>query len=328
MSQLSTFSIVLFRFECSFILKLWWNSLLIKLKELLKKTSELFYIGSTDKLPPPLSREEEEYYVLQASDGDIFARDKLVEHNLRLVVFLAKKYENTGVDLEDLVSIGTIGLMKGVKTFSSDKNIKLATYASRCIDNEILMFLRKNKKVKGEISFEESLSFDADGNELHLEDVLGTDKDVVTKPLEDDLNKRIMIEEIDKLNTRDREIIIMRYGLFDQEEKTQKEVADILGISQSYISRIEKRVIKRLKNIVKCWIIILFLILFSCALLVKWYNEAMVRINCKFDSYLGHQIDWYSNYIENYKGKNLKKVLFYAIMNVSRELEYNKKGNT
>lgn len=225
--------------------------ILIKLKELLKKTSELFYIGSTDKLPPPLSREEEEYYVLQASDGDIFARDKLVEHNLRLVVFLAKKYENTGVDLEDLVSIGTIGLMKGVKTFSSDKNIKLATYASRCIDNEILMFLRKNKKVKGEISFEESLSFDADGNELHLEDVLGTDKDVVTKPLEDDLNKRIMMEEIDKLNTRDREIIIMRYGLFDQEEKTQKEVADILGISQSYISRIEKRVIKRLKNIVR-----------------------------------------------------------------------------
>ena len=226
--------------------------ILIKLKELLKKTSELFYIGSTDKLPPPLSREEEEYYVLQASDGDIFARDKLVEHNLRLVVFLAKKYENTGVDLEDLVSIGTIGLMKGVKTFSSDKNIKLATYASRCIDNEILMFLRKNKKVKGEISFEESLSFDADGNELHLEDVLGTEADVVTKPLEDDLNKRIMMEEIDKLNTRDREIIIMRYGLFDREEKTQKEVADILGISQSYISRIEKRVIKRLKNIVKC----------------------------------------------------------------------------
>ena len=226
--------------------------ILIKLKELLKKTSELFYIGSTDKLPPPLSREEEEYYVLQAEDGDIFARDKLVEHNLRLVVFLAKKYENTGVDLEDLVSIGTIGLMKGVKTFSSDKNIKLATYASRCIDNEILMFLRKNKKVKGEISFEESLSFDADGNELHLEDILGTDKDVVTKPLEDNLNKRIMMEEIDKLNTRDREIIIMRYGLFNQEEKTQKEVADILGISQSYISRIEKRVIKRLKNIVKC----------------------------------------------------------------------------
>jgi len=223
-----------------------------KLKEILSKFSEIFYIGSTDKLPPPLSKDEEEYYVTMASDGDIFARDKLIEHNLRLVVFLAKKYENTGVDLEDLVSIGTIGLMKGVKTFSSDKNIKLATYASRCIDNEILMFLRKNKKVKGEVSFEESLSFDADGNELHLEDVLGTDKDIVTKPLEDDLNKRLMMEEIDKLSERDREIIIMRYGLFNHPEKTQKEVADILGISQSYISRIEKKVIRRLRNIVKC----------------------------------------------------------------------------
>ena len=226
--------------------------ILDKIKELFNRVGELFYIGSTDKLPPPLSRDEEEYYINMASDGDQFARDKLIEHNLRLVVFLAKKYENTGVDLEDLVSIGTIGLMKGVKTFSSDKNIKLATYASRCIDNEILMFLRKNKKVRGEVSFEESLSFDADGNELHLEDVLGTDKDVVTKPLEDNLNKKLMMEEIDRLNSRDREIIIMRYGLFNTPEKTQKEVADILGISQSYISRIEKKVIKRLKNIVKC----------------------------------------------------------------------------
>ena len=226
--------------------------LINKLKDIFSKLSEVLYIGSTDKLPPPLDKDEEEYYILQASDGDTFARDKLIEHNLRLVVFLAKKYENTGVDLEDLVSIGTIGLMKGVKTFSSDKNIKLATYASRCIDNEILMFLRKNKKVKGEVSFEESLSFDADGNELHLEDVLGTDKDIVTKPLEDDLNKRLMMEEIERLSERDREIIIMRYGLFNHPEKTQKEVADILGISQSYISRIEKKVIKRLKTIVKC----------------------------------------------------------------------------
>ena len=223
-----------------------------KIKEMFSKVGELFYIGSTDKLPPPLPKDEEEYYINMASDGDEFARDKLIEHNLRLVVFLAKKYENTGVDLEDLVSIGTIGLMKGVKTFSSNKNIKLATYASRCIDNEILMFLRKNKKVRGEVSFEESLSFDADGNELHLEDVLGTDADVVTKPLEDDLNKRLMMEEIDKLNKRDNDIIIMRYGLFNTPEKTQKEVADILGISQSYISRIEKKVIRRLKNIVKC----------------------------------------------------------------------------
>ncbi len=222
------------------------------IKEWFNKAGELFYIGSTDKLPPPLSKEEEEYFVNMASDGDQFARDKLIEHNLRLVVFLAKKYENTGIDLEDLVSIGTIGLMKGVRTFSSDKNIKLATYASRCIDNEILMFLRKNKKVRGEVSFEESLSFDADGNELHLEDVLGTEADVVTKPLEDDLNKKLMMDEIERLNNRDKEIIIMRYGLFNREEKTQKEVADILGISQSYISRIEKKVIKRLKNIVKC----------------------------------------------------------------------------
>lgn len=223
-----------------------------KIKRLFSKVGQIFYIGSTDKLPPPLSKEEEEYYVIMAEDGDNFARDKLIEHNLRLVVFLAKKYENTGVDLEDLVSIGTIGLMKGVKTFSGDKNIKLATYASRCIDNEILMFLRKNKKVRGEVSFEESLSFDADGNELHLEDVLGTEKDIVTKPLEDNLNKKLMMEEINRLNKRDKEIIIMRYGLFNHPIKTQKEVADILGISQSYISRIEKKVIKRLKNIVKC----------------------------------------------------------------------------
>ncbi len=228
------------------------NKLLEKIRKIFIKVGEVFYVGSTDKLPPPLSKEEEEYYVEMSKDGDLHARDKLIEHNLRLVVFLAKKYENTNVDLEDLVSIGTIGLMKAVKTFSNDKNIKLATYASRCIDNEILMFLRKNKKVRGEVSFEESLSFDADGNELHLEDVLGTDADIVTKPLEEDLNKKIMMEEINKLKERDKEIIIMRYGLFNHPEKTQKEVADILGISQSYISRIEKKVIKKLKNIVKC----------------------------------------------------------------------------
>ena len=226
--------------------------LFYKIKEIFSKVGELFYVGATDKLPPPLSKEEEEFYLVMAGDGDQFARDKLIEHNLRLVVFLAKKYENTGVDLEDLVSIGTIGLMKGIKTFSMDKNIKLATYASRCIDNEILMFLRKNKKIKTEVSFDESLSFDADGNELRLEDVLGTEADIVSRPLEDDLNKKLMMQEIDKLNTRDREIIIMRYGLFNTEEKTQKEVADLLGISQSYISRIEKKVIRRLKNVVKC----------------------------------------------------------------------------
>ena len=226
--------------------------ILEKIRALFRRIPEVFYVGKTDKLPPPLSKSDEEAYLIMAQDGDQHARDKLIEHNLRLVVFLAKKYENTGVDLEDLVSIGTIGLMKGIKTFSMNKNIKLATYASRCIDNEILMFLRKNKCVKTEISFDENLSFDAEGNELRLEDILGTEDDIVTKPLEDEYNRNLMMEEISKLNDRDREIITMRYGLFNQEEKTQKEVADLLGISQSYISRIEKKVIRRLKNIVKC----------------------------------------------------------------------------
>ena len=210
----------------------------------------MFFVGSTDKLPEPLSKEMEEYYLIRSTDGDITARDKLIEHNLRLVVFLAKKYENTKVDLEDLVSIGTIGLIKGIKTYSMDKNIKLATYASRCIDNEILMYLRKNKKIKTEVSFDESLSFDMDGNELHLEDILGTDPDIVTRGLEENLNKRIVIDEINKLPPRDREIIVLRYGLLNGQEMTQKDVAELLGISQSYISRIEKKVIRRIKNVV------------------------------------------------------------------------------
>ena len=215
-------------------------------------SSSLFYVGASDMLPPPLTKAEEEYYLTMASDGDLFARDKLIEHNLRLVVFLAKKYENTRVDLEDLVSIGTIGLIKGIKTFSKDKNIKLATYASRCIDNEILMYLRKNKRVKTEVSLDESLSFDPDGNELKLEDILGTDADIVTKGLEEEVEKKLVIEEINKLNSRDKEIIVLRYGLNGKTDMTQKEVADLLGISQSYISRIEKKVIKRLKGLVKC----------------------------------------------------------------------------
>lgn len=219
--------------------------------KLLKIDNNLLFVGSTDVLPPPLSKEEELDYILKARNGDIEARNKLIEHNLRLVVFLAKKYENTNIDLEDLVSIGTIGLIKGINTYKMGKNIKLATYASRCIDNEILMFLRKNKKRKTEISFEDSLSYDADGNELHLEDVLGTDSDIVTKELEDKIERKILIEEIEKLNERDKKIMILRYGLFGNEEVTQKDVADMLGISQSYISRIEKKVIKRLKNIVK-----------------------------------------------------------------------------
>ena len=211
----------------------------------------VYYVGSSDILPPPLSKEEEDEALELARMGDVIAKNKLIEHNLRLVVFLAKKYENTNVDLEDLVSIGTIGLIKGINTYKMGKNIKLATYASRCIDNEILMFLRKNKKRKSEISFEDSLSYDAEGNELHLEDVLGTDKDIVHKKLEDKIEKKLLVRELDKLSERDRKIMILRYGLFGYEEVTQKDVADMLGISQSYISRIEKKVIKKLKNVVK-----------------------------------------------------------------------------
>lgn len=228
---------------------------MIKLiKKILKSLgiSNIFYVGSTDILPPPLEKMEEENYIKSAQEGDLTSRNKLIEHNLRLVVFLAKKYENTGVDLEDLVSIGSIGLIKGINTFSTNKNIKLATYCSRCIDNEILMYLRKTKKTKANISLEESLSHDADGNELKLEDILGTEEDVVTKNLDDELEHRLLIEEINKLNKRDKEIMVLRYGLNGHKELTQKDVAQKLSISQSYISRIEKKVIKRLKSIVKC----------------------------------------------------------------------------
>lgn len=221
------------------------------LRRLFRKLNYLFYVGSTDILPEPLSKEEEDMYITLFLNGDMKARDKLIEHNLRLVVFLAKKYENTKIDLEDLVSIGTIGLIKGVNTYQNDKNIKLATYASRCIDNEILMYLRKTKKKRSEVSFEDSLSFDAEGNELHLEDVLGTEDDIVTKPIENELDKYMMYREVAKLNDRDREIIELRYGLNGKKEMTQKEVANLLGISQSYISRIEKKVIKKLSNIIK-----------------------------------------------------------------------------
>lgn len=219
-------------------------------KKLLTKVGSVFYVGATDILPEPLSREKEAFYLSLFEDGDMKARDILIEHNLRLVVFLAKKYENTNIDLEDLVSIGTIGLIKGINTFSKDKNIKLATYASRCIDNEILMFLRKTKRLKTEVSIDASLSYDSEGNELHLEDVLGTDKDIVTRGIEEDQDKKLMINEVMRLNPRDRDIIILRYGLLGQQELTQKEVAKKLGISQSYISRIEKKVIKRLKTLV------------------------------------------------------------------------------
>lgn len=215
------------------------------------KEKSIFFVGSADKLPEPLSREEEMELVDKATNGDEMAKNKLIEHNLRLVVFLSKKYENTGLDLEDLVSIGTIGLIKGINTYKLDKNIKLATYASRCIDNEILMYLRKTKKKRTEVSFEDSLSFDSEGNELHLEDVLGTDDNIVTKPIEDELDKKLMYREVSKLGKRDKEIIELRYGLNGKKEMTQKEVANMLGISQSYISRIEKKVIKKLSSIIK-----------------------------------------------------------------------------
>lgn len=219
--------------------------------KLFKKLNYLFYVGSKDVLPEPLSRDEENYYLVLKEKGDLDAKNILIEHNLRLVVFLSKKYENTNIDLEDLVSIGTIGLIKGINTYKMDKNIKLATYASRCIDNEILMYLRKNKKRRGDVSFEESLSLDVDGNELHLEDILGTEVDLVTKKLEEKMERDFLKKEIERLGKRDKEIMILRYGLLGNDEMTQKEVAELLGISQSYISRIEKKVIKKLKNTIK-----------------------------------------------------------------------------
>ena len=215
------------------------------------KYNSVYFLGAVDKLPEPLSKKEEDRLIDEFHNGSLDAKNKLIEHNLRLVVFLSKKYENTNVDLEDLVSIGSIGLIKGINTFKGDKNIKLATYCSRCIDNEILMYLRKNKKRNADVSLDESLSFDKEGNELTLKDVLGTDDDIVTKGLEENDLKKIMREEINKLNKRDKEIMIRRYGLDGKNELTQKEVAVALGISQSYISRIEKKVIKDIGNLIK-----------------------------------------------------------------------------
>ncbi len=223
-----------------------------KIIELLKrKYSEVFFIGSDDKLPPPLNREEELSYLVRAKAGDMEARNVLIEHNLRLVVFLAKKYESTGYPLEDLVSIGSIGLIKGINTYKIDKNIKLATYASRCIANEILMYIRKNKRRKTEISLEDALNYDSEGNELHLEDVMGTDSDLVADEYESKEEKVLLERELKNLDSRDKEIMIMRYGLYNTKEYTQKEVADKLSISQSYISRIEKKVIKKLKTLLR-----------------------------------------------------------------------------
>jgi RNA polymerase sporulation-specific sigma factor len=204
-------------------------------------------VGSTDILPPPLEKEEEISYVIKCQQGDVNSRNILIEHNLRLVVFIAKKYETTLETLEDLVSIGTIGLIKGINTYKIDKNIRLATYASRCISNEILMYLRKNKKRVADISFEDSLTFDSEGNELHLEDIIGTQEDSTYKEYEKKTDIDLLKITIEELNPRDKQIMIMRYGLNNTQEYTQKEVASLLGISQSYISRIEKKVLKRLK---------------------------------------------------------------------------------
>lgn len=221
-----------------------------KLIELLKsKYNEVFFVGATDKLPAPLSKEEELAYLIKAQQGDEEARNKLIEHNLRLVVFLAKRYENTTYDIEDLVSIGSIGLIKGINTYKIDKNIKLATYASRCISNEILMFLRKNKRKRSEVSLEEALNYDSEGNELHLEDILGTDAELVPKEYEKRVDKEILSKEIEMLSPRDKEIMTLRYGLNNTIEYTQKEVAEMLGISQSYISRIEKKVVRKLSQV-------------------------------------------------------------------------------
>ena len=221
-----------------------------KLIEFLKaKYNEVFFVGATDKLPPPLSKEEELSYLIKAQQGDEEARNKLIEHNLRLVVFLAKKYENTTYDIEDLVSIGSIGLIKGINTYKIDKNIKLATDASRCISNEILMLLRKNKRKKSEVSLEEALNYDSEGNELHLEDILGTDAELVPNEYERKVDKELLSKEIAALSPRDKEIMTLRYGLNNTVEYTQKEVAEMLGISQSYISRIEKKVVRKLKQV-------------------------------------------------------------------------------
>ena len=207
----------------------------------------IFYIGGSDTLPP-LSPEQEKALLDRMAAGDAAAREELITHNLRLVVYIARRFENTGINIEDLISIGTIGLIKAVNTYRSDKNIKLATYASRCIENEILMHLRKTAPQKSEVSFDEPLNTDWDGNELLLSDILGTDEDLVLKPIEDDVDRQLLMDAVDKLTARERTIITLRFGLGGREEKTQKEVADLMGISQSYISRLEKRIIVRLKK--------------------------------------------------------------------------------
>lgn len=208
----------------------------------------IHYIGGSGNLPAPLNEEEEKDAIYRLSQGDESVKQTLVERNLRLVVYIAKKFENTGVGIEDLISIGTIGLMKAINTFDTGKNIKLATYASRCIENEILMYLRRSNKIKGEISIDEPLNKDGDGNELLLSDILGTDEDVTSRRIEDEVDKTLLRASIKKLNNRERNIMELRFGFVSGNEKTQKEVADMLGISQSYISRLEKKIINKMKK--------------------------------------------------------------------------------
>lgn len=209
---------------------------------------EIFYIGGSDVLPPPLKGQEEESALQALEEGDEEAKQLLIEHNLRLVVYISRRFENTGVNLEDLISIGTIGLIKGINTYRREKNIKLATYASRCIENEILMHIRKIANQKTEISLDEPINMDYDGNELLLSDILGTDEDMILRPLEDDVDLCVLRDALNRLPRREREIVVMRFGLEGRKELTQKEVAQQMGISQSYISRLEKRIMLRLRK--------------------------------------------------------------------------------
>ena len=224
---------------------LFFNKIISKFNVFRKRVD---YIGGNDALPPPLKKDEEEELVDKLNTGEESIRNTLIERNLRLVVYIARKFENTGVGVEDLISVGTIGLIKAVNTFNPEKKIKLATYASRCIENEILMYLRRNSKVKAEVSFYEPLNIDWDGNELLLSDILGTENDTVYNLIEDEVDKQLLFLALKNLNEREKEIVRLRFGLSGYCEKTQKEVADILGISQSYISRLEKKIISRLKK--------------------------------------------------------------------------------
>ncbi len=229
-------------------IKNWLRTYMDKIFPKSHQDTGIFYVGGGETLPAPLSADEEAGLMSQLATGDLSVRSSLIEHNLRLVVYIARKFENTGIGIEDLASIGTIGLIKAVNTFDPHKKIKLATYASRCIENEILMCLRRTSKLKSEVSFDEPLNIDWDGNELLLSDVLGTDNDIIYRDLEDEVDKTLLRLAIDKLQNRERQIMELRFGLFGKTAKTQKEVADMMGISQSYISRLEKRIFNRLKK--------------------------------------------------------------------------------